>query len=122
MADITPYLRSASIGTEVANKTGSAGDGLKAGGYAAFVDAITGSSPTIVDREGGVTLVQTQAQNQMLSNWVESQMLDSIFGRKPVGKVSYEIGPAFTPVAVKYAVPVTAVIFAAGMLLGRMIR
>lgn len=122
MADITPYLRSAALGTQVADKVGNVGDGLRAGGYAAFVDSITGASPTIVDREGGVTLVQTQAQNKILGNWVENQILDSFLHRKPAGKVSYEIGPAFTPVAVKYAVPVTAVIFAAGLIVGRMIR
>lgn len=123
MPDLTPYIRSASIGTEVAKKTGNTSDGLKAGGYAAFVDSVTGSSPKVIEREdGGVALVQTETQNKILGNWAENQLLDSFLKRKPAGKVSYNIGPAFTPVAVKYAVPVTAGIFAAGLILGRMLK
>lgn len=123
MPDLTPYLRSAAIGTEVAKKTGSTSDGLKAGGYAAFVDSVTGASPKVIDRkDGGVSLVQTETQNRILGNWAENQLLDSFFKRKPAGKVSYNIGPAFSPVAVKYAVPVTAGIFAAGFLIGRMFQ
>ena len=124
MADISPYIRSAAFGTDVASKTGNAGEGVIAGGYAAFIDSITGSSPQIVSRKDGTgyDVLQTEAQNRMIANWVETQMLDSIFKRKPAGKVSYVIGPAFTPVAVKYAIPVTAVIFAAGLLVGRMLR
>ena len=123
MANIASYLEAGQIGVRAAQKVGGAGTAFAAGGYAAFVDAVTGSVPQIVDRpDGGIALVQTKAQNQMLGNWVENQMLDSMFKRKPAGKVSYEIGPAFTPVAVKYAIPVTVVIFAAGLLVGRMIR
>jgi hypothetical protein len=123
MADITPYLRSAAVGTKVASRTGSAADGFKAGGYAAFVDSVTGSAPSVVDRpDGGVSIVQTPTQNKILGNWAENQLLDSFFKRKPAGKVSYGIGPAFTPVAVKYAIPVTAVIFAAGFIMGRMLQ
>lgn len=123
MADITPYLRSTAIGTKVARRTDDPGAGFKAGGYAAFVDSITGRSPEIVDRpDGGIALVQTHEQNRQLGKWAENQLLDSLLNRKPAGKVSYEIGPAFTPVAVKYAVPVTAVVFAAGLVVGRMLR
>ena len=123
MADITPYLRSAAIGTTVAQKTGEASLGFKAGGYAAFIDAVTGQSPSIVERDdGGITLMQTEAQNKLIGSWAENQLLDSFLHRKPAGKVSYEIGPAFTPVAVKYAIPVTAVIFAAGLIVGRIIK
>lgn len=124
MANLTPYIRSAAIGTEVARITGDTGDGILAGGYAAFVDSITGEPPQVVTRPdgSGVDLMQNKNQNRMLGNWAEIQMLDSIFKRKPAGKVSYAIGPAFTPVAVKYAIPVTAVIFAAGLIVGRMIR
>ena len=124
MADLGPYLRSAAFGTEVASKTGNFGDGVVSGGYAAFIDSITGESPQVVARKdgSGYDIMQTEAQNRTIANWVETQMLDSIFHRKPAGKVSYVIGPAFTPVAVKYAIPVTAVIFAAGLLVGRMFR
>lgn len=124
MADIGPYLRSAAFGTEVTGKTGNVGDGVIAGGYAAFIDSITGDSPQLVTRKdgSGYDVVQTDTQNKMIANWVEAQTLDSIFHRKPAGKVSYVIGPAFTPVAVKYAIPVTAVIFTVGLLVGRMMR
>lgn len=124
MADISPYLRSAAVGTEVGRLTNSARDGILAGGYAAFVDSITGEPPQVIQRPdgSGVNLVQTEAQNRSLGNWAEIQVLDSLFNRKPAGKVSYAIGPAFTPVAIKYAIPVTAVIFAAGLIVGRMFR
>lgn len=124
MADLSPYIRSAAFGTEVAGKTGNFGDAVISGGYAAFIDSITGESPQIVARKdgSGFDVVQTEAQNRMIANWVETQTLDSIFHRKPAGKVSYVIGPAFTPVAVKYAIPVTAIIFTVGLLVGRMIR
>jgi len=123
MADFIAYIEAGSVGTKVAKQTGDPGAGVVAGGYAAFVNSITGDVPQVVNRPGGaVALVQTKQQNQMLGNWAETQMLDSIFNRKPAGKVSYEIGPAFTPVAVKYAVPVTAAIFVAGLLVGRMLR
>jgi hypothetical protein len=123
MADITAYLESAAVGTQVAKRTNDTGAGVVAGGYAAFINSITGDVPQVIDRsDGGIALVQTAAQNQMISNWAETQMLDSIFKRKPAGKVSYEIGPAFLPVAVKYAIPVTAAIFVAGLLVGRMLR
>ncbi len=124
MANLSPYIRSAAIGTEVAKITGDTGSGVLAGGYAAFVDSITGAPPKIVERPdgSGVDLVQSDNQNRMLGNWAEVQVLDSIFNRKPAGKVSYAIGPAFIPVAVKYAIPVTAVLFTAGFLVGRMFR
>jgi hypothetical protein len=124
MADMGLYINSASFGTSVANKVNDAGAGVLAGAYAAFVDSVTGQQPRMVVRPdgAGVDIVQTEAQNRALANWAEAQMLDSIFHRKPAGKVSYAIGPAFTPVAVKYAIPVAAIIFAAGMLAGRMIR
>ena len=89
MADVTPYLRSVAVGTKVASRTGNAGDGFKAGGYAAFVDSVTGSSPQVVDRpDGGIALVQTEGQNKLLGNWAENQLLDSFLKRKPAGKVS----------------------------------
>ena len=120
---LASYLEAGGVGTQVAKRTGDAGAGVVAGGYAAWISSLTGEVPQVVNRpDGGVSLVQTPAQNKMIGDWAEVQMLDSIFKRKPVGKVSYEIGPAFTPVAVKYAIPVTAVIFAAGLLVGRMMQ
>lgn len=117
------YIEAGTVGTQVAKQTGDAGAGVVAGGYAAWINSLTGSVPQVVNRpDGGVTIMQTQQQNKMISNWAETQLLDSLFKRKPAGKVTYAIGPAFTPVAVKYAIPVTAVLFTAGFLVGRMIR
>lgn len=124
MANFAAYLEAGTVGTQVAKQTGDAGAGVVAGAYASFINSITGSVPRVVTRSdgSGVDIVQTPNQNQLLGAWAETQMLDSIFKKKPAGKVSYAIGPAFTPVAVKYAIPVAAVLFAAGLLVGRAMR
>lgn len=120
MSDMSLYLQATSIGTQVGRAVGNAQDGLRAGGYSAFVNSITGAPPTVVTHsDGRVSLVQSPAQNKTIGKWAEDSLLDSFLKRKPAGKVSYEIGPAFKPVVVKYAVPVTAVIFAAGIIVGR---
>lgn len=124
MANLAAYIEAGAVGTEVARITNDAGAGVVAGGYAAWINSLTGSVPRVITRPdgSGVNIVQTEAQNRMIGNWAETQLLDGIFKRKPAGKVSYEIGPALTPVAVKYAIPVTAAIFVAGLMVGRMLR
>lgn len=123
MANIMPYIEAGSVGTTVAKQTGDAGAGVVAGGYAAWINSLTGDVPKVVNKgDNRVALVQTPEQNRLIGAWAETQILDSVFSRKPAGKVSYEIGPAFTPVAVKYAIPVAATLFVAGLLVGRMMR
>jgi len=52
MADFTDYIPAISLGTQVADMTGKGADGFTAGGYASFVQAVTGSMPSVVPMPG----------------------------------------------------------------------
>jgi hypothetical protein len=111
MADITDYVMSAAIGTRVSSITKKSQDGFSAGGYAAFIQAVTGQPPTVVLLNNNrVRLVLSEAQKSLMQKWLDTQLKSSVAKQTELSSLEIELGPVLTPWLLKYAIP-TAVFF-----------
>jgi hypothetical protein len=119
MADQTQlYLDSAAIAGRVISITGKPGDGLSAGGYAAWIESITGSPPQVIDnRNGTVKIVLSQSQILSMRQWLDSQVKSAVSLKTgPAPSVQVELGPVLTPWAFQYAMPLMIGTFTLGWL------
>ena len=115
MADIGDYIQALTIGTEATEITGKAADGFVAGGFAAFVQALTGKLPTLVtlpDRKAKIILSGEQVLK--MRKWLDSQMWAAI--KKPEQSLTLEMNPVIVPWALKYIVPAALLCVVAGWL------
>jgi hypothetical protein len=110
VADISQYLAAAGAGIQAARLTGNAGDAWPVGGYAAWIQSVTGTVPAVVDLGGGrVKIVLSSVQQAQLSSWLDTQVSGLLKPKRP-GRVEYELGPVLTPWSMKYVVP-AAILF-----------
>lgn len=117
MPDLTPYIAAGMAGIEAAEITGKSGDAVKAGGYSAWINAVTGKPPKVVKIPGEkrARLVLDEQQIRNMQHWLDRQV-GGLLAKKegPPGSLEYELGPVFKPWAIKYALPLGAGLFLAG--------
>ena len=105
MADIGDYIQALTMGTNATEITGKAADGFVAGGFAAFIQSITGKLPTLVtlpDKKAKIIL--DEKQTQIMRKWLDTQMWTAI--KKPEQSLTLEMNPVVVPWALKYLIPV----------------
>ena len=115
MADLSTFLPSLTVGASVQNATGDLGAAAAAGGYAAWVQSVTGAAPSVrALPDGRAQLSLTPAQNQAMQGFLDRQVA-SIFqpsAEKPT--VDYQLGKFMTPWAMKYMIPAGVGLFVLG--------
>ena len=116
LPDLTPYFNAAAAGASASQITGVTSDAVTAGAYAAWIQSITGSVPQVIANGKQARLVLTQAQIISMQKWLDAQLSKSL-QKQAAARVSMELRPVFTPVALKYTVPVAALAVVAGWLL-----
>jgi len=116
MADLIDFIPSITIGTRIAGMTKKNADGVTASGYSAFVTAITGENPTIVDLGNNkARLILTKNQVDLMQRWLDRQTGIALKKKEP-SSLEIDLKPVFIPWALKYAVPVVILFFLAGWL------
>lgn len=107
---IEDYLSALSVGTQVNSQTGKSRDGLTAGGFSAFIQAITGEPPVFVPLPNKrASLVLNANQKVKLQKFLDQQVAFAL--RKPKDQsLVLELNPVLVPWAMKYLVP-TALLF-----------
>lgn len=116
--DVLQFIPAVSLGTQTVQITGKVQDGLTAGGYSAFIQAITGRAPKLIKQsDNRVSIVLDKEQAVLFQKWLDKQLLSAL-GPKPKTppSLTLETGPVFTPWALKYLVPVSIGIFLLGWL------
>ena len=121
--DLTPYINSATFGMNAAAITGDAGDAVYAGSVAALVNSITGSTPILQTNPDGktVTILLTPDQITLMQGWLDSTVKGAIFSDPNAAPdhVTFSLAPVIGPWALKYSLPVIALIGFAGFALGK---
>lgn len=120
MSNILQYSDAAALGVHARQITGKNKDGFGVGGYAAFIQSITGRVPTIIETSPGhIKVVLDQVQIKQMQQWLDG-VVARPFQAKPATPptVRYELGPVVKPWAVKYGLPITLGLFVSGYLLG----
>ena len=122
MSNIGPYIDAGKVGIVVANHTGVASDSVKAGGYSAWIQAITGD-PVIIDKlpDNRVRLSLSGSQQMQLTTWFNSQLSGAIFRKGEVPRIQYDLAPVLKPLALKYSIPVFIGLFIAGYIAGKVL-
>lgn len=115
MPDISLYLDAAVVGSSVTKVTGVTLDGVVAGGYAAWINSITGENPRIIPLEGNrVRLVLTDTAAVKMQRWLDSQLRSALTAKDKKPNVEYDLGPVIGPYLFKFAVPVAVAFFLMG--------
>ena len=112
--DIIDFIGAASIGNRVYDITGSNTDSFTAGGYAAFVQAITGAQPVVLNlgnKKARIILSTTQVT--LMQQYLDNQISTA---SKQNNALEIDLKPVIIPWALKYAIPAVIAVFAAGYL------
>jgi len=115
MADITDYLEALTMGSNATTITGKPADGFVAGGFAAFVQALTGKLPTLVTLPNKkAKIILDEKQTVIMRKWLDTQMWTAI--KRPEQSLTLEMNPVVVPWALKYIVPAALLCVVAGWL------
>lgn len=116
MSDLLDYASAVAVGGKVVQITGSIPEGAKAGGYAAWVHAVTGVPPVVKEIDGQAVILMNEEQIQVMQNWLDLQVGKAFQKPETRPAVKYDLGPVLQPWAVKRAVPVAMAVFLGGMI------
>jgi len=109
------YVQSLSLGQRAASITKANNDAWLATGYAALIQSLTGTPPTVVDLGNKrARFVLTAAQNAIMKKWLEQRVAVGIKIVKSPSNLEINAGPYVMPVVLKYAVPAMVTAFALG--------
>jgi hypothetical protein len=104
MAEITDYLQALTIGGNASSMTGKTEDGFIAGGFSAFVQALTGQPPTLVQLPNNkAKIILSEKQVIIMRKWLDMQLFN--FKAPKDQSLSIEMNPVVVPWALKYAIP-----------------
>lgn len=115
MPALEKFLTAASIGTEVGQITGVPGDIATAGGYAAWVESVTGKPPLIerLDNKRARIYLDDE-QIKSMRKWLDSMVAGALQKKEEQPRVHYDIGPVLTPWAIRTGLPIGVGLFVAG--------
>lgn len=116
---IDQFLPALGVASKVHSTTGLVIEGAKAGGFAAWVQSLTGSPPYAQPIEGTnrVRIILNENQVKIMQDWLDSVVVGS-FEKKAPPPVEYDLGPVLKPWAMKRVAPVGAGILVVGILSG----
>lgn len=119
MPDLRDYLEVVGMAGAVSQHTGNHTHGAKAGGYAAWVESVTGELPRMVKLPNNrVQLILSETQVSRMQDFLDNQV-SGMLSRKEPPVVDYGIGPAIKPWALKHAIPAGVIILLAGYITGK---
>jgi hypothetical protein len=110
--DLTDYLNAVTVADSVSTITGNTQDAFVAGGYAAFVQALTGAMPTVVQNGNKASVLLTQEQAGAIRGWMENQLVSFLKPKK--SNLDIQVGPVVTPLLLKYILPFAVLLVAGG--------
>jgi len=113
MPDLTDYMNALTLGTNVSDITGKAADGFVAGGFGAFVKALTGELPTVVtlpNKKASIVLTADQAKT--IRSWLDGQLMG--FLKPKDASLDIQMNPVIVPWILKFLVPAALLLIAAG--------
>jgi len=117
MADITQFMSALTVGAVVQNVTGDLLSAASAGGYAAWVQSITGEVPSVTRMaDGRVALSLSGEQNYAMQKWLDAQVSGAFKPAAQKPKVDFQMGAFLTPWAMKFFIPAGIGLFVAGWL------
>jgi len=106
MADINNYIEALALGTNATSYTRKPTDGFIAGGFAAFIQALTGSMPTLVRLPNNkAKIVLTEKQILVMRKWFDTQLWSAIKKPPEEQSLTLEMNPVIVPWALKYVIP-----------------
>lgn len=119
MTDIGPYLDSIAVTSQVHAITGSLGESAKAGGYSAWINAVTGTPPRVIRIPGTnrAELTYTPEQVQSMTAWLDETVKGS-FKKGAPPPVEYNTGELFKPWVAKRVAPIGIGAIVAGIVAG----
>jgi len=116
MASALEYIASLALGQQASGITGQPNDAFLATGYSAFIQALTGETPTITQIPGTnkARMVLTTKQNEILKKWFETRVAASMKIAKAPSNLDLNANTYIMPTVLKYAFPAAIVVFIAG--------
>ena len=117
MAELLDFVPSIGIGTQVSKITGKNADGFTAGGFSAFVLALTGQNPTVVRLlNNRAQLVLSKEQCIIMRQWLDRELGLALRKPKTPPTLDIQMNPVLIPWILKYAVPAVVLVFVGGWL------
>lgn len=119
MANITDM---SSLAVRTSAITGSFQDGASAAGYGAWVNAVTGSYPDVINKGNGKAIVVlSPKQAAKMNTWIDRRIRSSIIPTpQKSNSLSIQFSPAIMPTALKYGLIAGSIFFAGGYILGKL--
>jgi hypothetical protein len=109
------YIASLALGTDVTQITGVPGDGMAAAGYAAWIQSITGKTPTVITLPNKrAKMVLSREQVLIMQKWLDTQVSSSLAKPAKPPTLEIDMGPVFLPWTLKYAIPAAVLLVTAG--------
>lgn len=109
------YLPAIALGSKASEITGASQDAFVATGYASLVQSLTGEPPRIVALPGRkAQVLLNEKQTRIMSAWLEKQVAVGIKIARSPSNLELVTGPFVMPVVLKYAVPLSLLLIAAG--------
>ena len=115
--DLLDYVNAAALGAQVYDYTKNSADSFTGGGYAAFVQAITGEPPTLVRLANNkAQMLLNKNQVVKMQKYLDTQLAKALNFKIPPSNLDIQLNPVIVPWALKYVVPTALVVFMAGWL------
>jgi hypothetical protein len=110
MASLLDYSPALAIGAQAYSLTGNSTDSVTATGYAAFIQSITGESPTIIslgNNKAQILLSQTQISK--MQSWLDTKVTSLVHLTSDESNLDLNIGSFLGFWSLKYAIPAALV-------------
>jgi len=114
MSGLNDFLAPVAVGSQAVGITAQPMDGITAGAYAALVNAITGSMPTVQDvGNGHAQMLLSDTQIIAMRKFLDKQVFGFLTPGVP-DTLDLNMGPVVTPWSLKYAITLALLLLAAG--------
>lgn len=116
-------LSGGALGARVYQITGKGSDAAAAGGYAAWVQSVTGEAPIVQEQQGRAVVLLTDAQASVMRVWLNRQVMSGVLpGQRKDATLDIAFGPVIAPLALQYVAGVAVAAFLAGFFASRLLR
>jgi hypothetical protein len=117
MANLDQFLQPLAVSSRVQGAVNDLGASAAAGGYAAWVQSVTGSPPGVEALpDGRARLTLTSEQRGMMQGWLDKQVVSVLQPPAEKPKVDFGMGEYLTPWAIKFFIPAGVGMFVLGWL------
>lgn len=113
--NVLDFIGSASIGTQAYDITKSTTDSFTAGGFAAFVQSVTGEIPFIYDLGNKkARIVLSKNQVVKMQKYLDTQLGKALNFKMPASNLDIALNPVVIPWALKYIIPASLLLILTG--------